>query len=214
MSRNEIAQQIEEKKLVAVVRTDSPEEILPVAEALLKGGVSIIELTMTIPNVLDHIERARNELGSDVLLGLGSVLNAETAQQALDAGVQFVVSPIMKREIIDTAHKGDVPVAVGAYSPTEVQLAYEYGSDIVKVFPANQLGPSYIKAIRAPMPHLKIMPTGGVSKENVHEWLDAGTAALGIGSALVDMKAIREQRFDVLTENARHFSESVQQYNR
>lgn len=214
MSRNEIAQQIEEKKLVAVVRTDSPDEILPVAEALLKGGVSVIELTMTIPNVLDHIGNARKELGDEVLLGLGSVLNAETARRAVDAGVQFVVSPIMKREIIDTAHEGEVPAAVGAYSPTEVQLAYEYGSDIVKVFPANQLGPSYIKAIRAPMPHLKIMPTGGVSKDNVHEWLDAGVAALGVGSALVDMKAIREKRFDVLTDNARHFSESVQQYNR
>ncbi|MEX0593216.1 MAG: bifunctional 4-hydroxy-2-oxoglutarate aldolase/2-dehydro-3-deoxy-phosphogluconate aldolase [Balneolaceae bacterium] len=214
MSRNEITQRIEEKKLVAVVRTDTPEEILPVAEALLEGGVSIIELTMTIPNVLDHIGSVRKQLGTDALLGLGSVLNAETAQRAVDAGVQFVVSPIMKREIIDTAHKGDVPVAVGAYSPTEVQLAYEYGSDIVKVFPANQLGPSYIKAIRAPMPHLKIMPTGGVSKDNVHEWLDAGTAALGVGSALVDMKAIREKRFDVLTANARQFSESVQQYNR
>jgi len=212
MNRKDVTRLIEEKKLVAVVRLEDVEDLYPVAEALLKGGVSVIELTMTIPGVLDKIGEFREKMGDDVLVGMGSVLNGETARRVIDAGTQFVVSPIMRGEIIKAAHEGGVPVAVGAYSPTEIQEAWDLGSDIVKVFPANQLGPSYIKAVRAPMPHLNIMPTGGVSKDNVHEWLAAGCCALGVGSALVDMKAIRERRFDVLTENARIFSDNVKSY--
>lgn len=212
MTRKDVAARIERDKLVAVVRLDDVKDLYPVAEALLKGGVSIIELTMTIPGVLNEIGDFRKKMGDDVLVGLGSVLNEDTARRAVEAGTQFVVSPIMRAGIIKAAHNADVPTAVGAYSPTEIQEAWDLGSDIVKVFPANQLGPSYIKAVRAPMPHLKIMPTGGVSKENVHEWLNVGCCALGVGSALVDMKAIQDRRFDVLTDNARIFSDNVKSY--
>ncbi|MEX1063220.1 MAG: bifunctional 4-hydroxy-2-oxoglutarate aldolase/2-dehydro-3-deoxy-phosphogluconate aldolase [Balneolaceae bacterium] len=212
MTRKEIITVIEEKKLVAVVRVDDPDDLINVSEALLKGGVSIIELTMTIPGALGKISELREKLGDSILVGMGSVLDAQTARNAMDAGSQFIVSPVMRPEIIDAAHENDVPVSVGAYTPTEILEASDRGADVVKIFPANQLGPSYIKAVRAPMPHLKLLPTGGVSSDNIHLWLEAGTFALGVGSALVDMKAIREKNFDLLTEKARVLTEKVNSY--
>jgi len=214
MDRKQIVEIIEERKLVAVVRLDSTEDVLPVAEALFKGGISLIELTMTIPGVLDSIEPLRKEMGQDILVGLGSVLSADMTREVVQAGAQFVVSPIMKPEIIKAAHQGDVPAAIGAYSPTEIQIAWEEGADFVKVFPASQLGPSYIKAVRAPLPHLKLMPTGGVSSDNVHDWLAAGTFGLGVGGALVDQKAIREKNFEKLTESARILSDKVKSFKK
>lgn len=212
MNRKHVLSQIEERKLVAVVRVDHPDDLFEVSSALLEGGVSVIELTMTIPDVLKRVGELRDRLGDDILVGLGSVLDGDVTRRAVDAGVQFVVSPIMRGDIIESAHAGDVPVAVGAYSPTEIQTAWELGSDVVKVFPADQLGPSYFKAVRAPMPHLRLMPTGGVSADNVHEWLAAGAAALGVGSALVDKKAIAERQFGILTEKAKIFSGQVNSF--
>lgn len=212
MTREEIVRQIEERKLIAVVRVDDPDDLPKVGEALLAGGVSVVELTMTIPNVLPRIRQVREQLGEEVIVGIGSILNGEMAQEAIDAGAQFVVSPIMRADIIKVSNEAGVPVMVGAYTPTEIQEAYALGSDVVKVFPADQLGPSYFKAVRAPMPHLKLMPTGGVSSDNVHEWLDVGTFALGVGSALVDKKAIKEKRFEVLTEKAKLFSDQIRSY--
>lgn len=212
MTREEIVRQIEERKLIAVVRVDDPDDLPKVGEALLAGGVSVVELTMTIPNVLPRIRQVREQLGEEVIVGIGSILNGEMAQEAIDAGAQFVVSPIMLADIIKVSNEAGVPVMVGAYTPTEIQEAYTLGSDVVKVFPADQLGPSYFKAVRAPMPHLKLMPTGGVSSDNVHEWLDVGTFALGVGSALVDKKAIKEKRFEVLTEKAKLFSDQIRSY--
>lgn len=204
---------LEAKKLVAVVRVDKPEDIDPTVDALLAGGVNIIELTMTIPGVLSYIPNLVDRVGDKMVLGMGSVLTGEAAVQAANAGASFIVSPIMKKEIIDKAHENGVGVSVGAFSPTEIQTAWEYGADVVKVFPAEKLGPSYLKGIRAPMPHLKLLPTGGVSVDNVHDWLNCGAFALGVGSALVDIKAIRAGNFDLIEQKAQAFVEQVESFN-
>lgn len=212
MNKNDVLEVIGSRKLVAVVRVDSPDQINPTVDALLEGGVHVIELTMTIPNVLEHIPALKKRVGSDMVLGVGSVLNGDTAQKVVDAGSNFIVSPVMKADIVQTAIKNDVAVSVGAFSPTEIQTAYELGSDVVKVFPADLLGPSYIKAVKAPMPHLRLLPTGGVTVQNVGQWLSAGTFALGLGSALVDIKAIRSGNYAVLTQNARDLVAAVSEW--
>ncbi len=212
MNKNEVLKAIEKHKLVAVVRLDDPVELDPVVDALLEGGVRLIEATMTIPGLLEHVPRLIERVGDEMVFGIGSVLNAEMAQQVVDVGASFVVSPVMKQEIVETARKNDTAVSVGAYTPTEIQAAWEYGSDVVKVFPADTLGPSYIKGVKAPMPHLKLLPTGGVSVDNVPDWLKAGSFALGVGSALVDIKAVRAGKFDVIRDNAKALSEAVAIY--
>ncbi len=214
MNKSEALKAIEEHKLVAVVRLDDPVELGPVVDALLEGGVRLIEATMTIPGLLKHVPQLMERVGDDMVFGIGSVLNGEMAQQVVDAGASFVVSPILKKEIIDVAHKAGRVVSVGAYSPTEIQTAWEYGSDVVKVFPADTLGPSYIKGVRAPMPHLKLLPTGGVAVDNVGEWLSAGSFALGVGSALVDLKAVRAGRFDIIRDNAKALVQAVNDYEK
>ncbi|MDI6400634.1 bifunctional 4-hydroxy-2-oxoglutarate aldolase/2-dehydro-3-deoxy-phosphogluconate aldolase [Balneolaceae bacterium ANBcel3] len=212
MQRKETLRRIEEDKLVAIIRVNDPEELDPVVDALLEGGVTIIEATMTIPGLLDYVPRLIDRVGDQMVFGIGSVLNAEMARQVAEAGASFIVSPILKKEIIDTAHSYDKAVSVGSYTPTEIQTAWEYGSDVVKVFPADTLGPSYIKGVRAPMPHLKLLPTGGVHVDNVSDWLRAGSVALGVGSALVDMKAIKNRRFDIIRDNAKALHEAVRRY--
>lgn len=214
MNKNEVLKAIEKHKLVAVVRLDDPVELDPVVDALLEGGVRLIEATMTIPGLLEHVPRLIERVGDEMVFGIGSVLNAEMAQQVVDVGASFVVSPVMKQEIVETARKNDTAVSVGAYTPTEIQTAWEYGSDVVKVFPADTLGPSYIKGVKAPMPHLKLLPTGGVSVDNVPDWLKAGSFALGVGSALVDIKAVRAGKFDVIRDNAKALSEAVAKYQK
>jgi len=212
MNKNEVLHQIGQLKLVSIVRLDDPADMDPTVDALLEGGVKVIEVTMTIPGLLDYVPGLVKRVGSEMVFGIGSVLNKEMARQAADAGAGFIVSPIMKKEIIDAAHEAGCAVSVGAYTPTEIQTAWELGSDVVKVFPADTLGPGYIKGVRAPMPHLKLLPTGGVSVDNVGQWLGAGSFALGVGSALVDMKAVRERRFDILRQNAQDLSSAVDDY--
>lgn len=212
MDKNEVLQTIEQYKLVAVVRLDDPADLDPVVDALLEGGVRLIEATMTIPGLLDHVPALVERVGDRMVFGIGSVLNGLMARQVVDAGASFVVSPLMKKEIIDVAHQAGRAVSVGAYSPTEIQTAWELGSDVVKVFPADTLGPGYIKGVRAPMPHLKLLPTGGVSADNVDQWLRAGSFALGVGSALVDLKAVRQRNFEAIRNNAEALCRAVSQY--
>lgn len=197
----------------AVIRLDDARTLRHVIAALHAGGVTAIEITMTVPDALRLLRETADALGTDlpddVLLGVGSVLDADTAHAAIEAGAQFVVSPIFKPEIIEAAHAHEAPVLPGAFTPTEVQAATEAGADVVKVFPASLLGMKFIKAVRAPMPHLKLMPTGGVTPENAGDWLRAGAVAVGVGSALVDKQAIAEERFDVLTDKARTLTASI-----
>ena len=192
-----------------MLRMNDAARLLPVAEAVFEGGVLALEVTMTVPGALAMIEALAGRFGSDALVGVGSVLNAATARQAIEAGARFVVSPILKEEVIAATHHHDLPVLAGAFSPTEAQHAHELGADIVKVFPADVVGMAFFKAVLAPMPHLKLMPTGGVTLENAGDWIRAGACAVGVGSALLDKKAIARGNYEVLTENARMLRRSI-----
>jgi len=203
MKREEIRKSIKEKKVLAVVRMNNPDQLLKVIEAIMNGGVTGIELTMTIPNAIESIKLADKKFGDDILLGVGSVTNSETALKAIDAGAKFVVSPIYKSEIVDSVIKSNLVVIPGGFTPTEIQAAYEQGADFVKIFPADNLGMSFIKSIKAPLPHLNVIPTGGVNLSNAIDWINHGASAVGIGSALVDKEAIESGDFNKLTENAK-----------
>ncbi len=209
MSRSSLVERIVEQRAVAVIRADSPDVLGRMIDALLAGGVSALEVTMTVPRALDIIEETANRFGDEILLGVGSVLDAETARLAINAGARYVVSPVFKPSIIKMAHRYNLPAMPGCFTPTEILEAHEAGADIVKVFPAGQLGMKYFKAIKAPMPHLQLMPTGGVNLTNAGEWIAAGACAVGVGSALIDKNAIAEGNFAQITENARILRKSL-----
>jgi 2-dehydro-3-deoxyphosphogluconate aldolase/(4S)-4-hydroxy-2-oxoglutarate aldolase len=197
--------------IIAVVRAQRPDQVLPLSEALIAGGVVAIEITMTTPNAIGAIREASREVGARALIGVGTVLDAETARAAIDAGAEFVVSPICRRELIPIASAAQRPIMLGAYTPTEAQTAHETGSDFIKIFPADTLGPAYIKALRAPLPHLRIVPTGGVDAKNIAEWFKAGCAAVGAGSSLVSSKILQEGAWPELTRRATEFVKAAQQ---
>lgn len=203
MNRSEVIQHIEKQKAVAVLRIPDASLFDPVAKALYDGGVRTLEITMTVPDALQLIRRAAGSLPKDLLIGVGSVLTAETVRSSVNAGAQFVVSPVTKKEVIDEAKKLERVVMAGAFTPTEIQQAWEWGSDIVKVFPANITGIDFFKAVKAPMPHLKLMPTGGVTLTNGKEWLKAGACAVGVGSALVSSEDLKSRDFKAIEEKAR-----------
>ena len=209
MSRENTVRILIDSGAIAVIRLADPKKLIKVAEAIYAGGVSGIEITMTVPDAIRVIADASKEIGSYMNVGVGSVLNVETAQKAIDAGAKYVVSPIFKKEIIEIAHKNDVPAMPGAFTPTEIQTAYECGADIVKVFPADVVGMAFFKGVLAPMPHLKLMPTGGVSLTNAGDWLKAGACAVGVGTALLDKKAIDSENYKALTDNAMILMESI-----
>ena len=209
MNRSEILQHIEKHKAVAVLRIPDASLFDSVAKALYDGGVRILEITMTVPDALQLIRRAVDSLPEDMLIGVGSVLDAETVRSSVDAGAQFVVSPVTKKEVIDEAKKLDRVVMAGAFTPTEIQQAWEWGSDIVKVFPANITGIDFFKAMKAPMPHLKLMPTGGVTLTNGKDWLKAGACAVGVGSALVSGEDLKRRDFKAIEEKARVLVEGL-----
>jgi len=208
-TRADVVRWIERDRAVAVVRTDEPEKLVQIAEALRAGGIVCIEVTMTVPNALDGIRAVTNAMGADVLVGAGSVTDAETTRAAIDAGARYVVSPVFKREVIEAAHQLDAAAMPGCFTPTEILTAHEAGADVVKVFPAGALGMGFIKGVLAPLPYLKLMPTGGVSLDNATDWLRAGAVAVGAGSALVDTKAIAAGDWATLTANARRLRASV-----
>lgn len=208
-SRTEVLQTIEATGVVAVIRLRDPELLQGVVDALMAGGVRALEITMTVPRAVELIAGLADTLPPEFELGAGTVLDADTARLVIEAGARFVVSPIFKPEIIEVCRDEDVVAAPGCFSPTEILTAWEAGADIVKVFPATVLGPGFFKDVRAPLPQVRLMPTGGVTKENAGDWIRAGAVALGVGTAILDAKAIEERRFHVVTENARHFVEAV-----
>lgn len=212
MTRIEILHRVIELGAVAVIRADNPAKLPYIIEAIHKGGVSAIEITMTVPRALHLIEETARTMGDEIILGVGSVLDAETTRLAINAGARYVVCPVYKPSIIQMGHRYDAPVMPGCFTPTEILEAHEAGADIVKVFPANILGMKFFKAIKAPMPHLQLMPTGGVSLTNAGEWLAAGASAVGIGSALLDKAAIAEERYEQLTENAKTLVASIAEF--
>lgn len=212
MTKSEVLNSIEKHKGVAVLRLPGASLFEPVCEALYEGGIRILEITLTTPSAVELIARADRMLPEDMLIGTGTVLNGEDVSRTIDAGASFVVSPIVKKEIIETAINNETAVMCGALTPTEIQKAWELGTDVVKVFPADLFGPNYLKSVRAPLPHLRLMPTGGVSLTNGGEWLDAGAFAVGAGSALVPSAALEARRFDEIRKNAILFTESLKNH--
>ena len=204
-SKEQIKAWLEDPGLIAVVRAKSSAQVVPLAEALIGGGFRAIEVTMTTPDALTAIRMAVSRFADVASIGVGTVLDGDTARRALDAGAEFVVSPITRPEIARVAIAAGRPVMLGAYTPTEAQLVHEAGSDYVKLFPADTLGVAYIKAIRAPLPHLRIVPTGGVTLENVAEFFAAGCPAMGIGSSLISKEIMRNDDWEALKKKAAGF---------
>lgn len=195
--------------VVAVIRMRDARKLRAVVEALADGGVRAIEVTMTVPDAVSLIRDLAGGLPGGFLLGAGTVLDADTAARVIDAGATFVVSPVFRPAMIEACHARDAAAAPGCFSPTEILAAHDAGADVVKIFPATALGPTYIKDVRAPLPQLKLMPTGGVSLDNAGDWIRAGAVAVGVGSALLDAKAIEGGRMDVITANARRIVANV-----
>jgi 2-dehydro-3-deoxyphosphogluconate aldolase/(4S)-4-hydroxy-2-oxoglutarate aldolase len=200
---------IYETGIIAIIRASSSTALIQSAEALLAGGVNVIEVTLTTPGALATIEQVRQKLGDDVLLGAGSVLDPESARAAILAGAQFIVSPALNIRVIELCRRYSTPVIPGAYTPTEVVTAWESGADLIKIFPANVGGPEMIKALKAPLPQIKMVPVGGVEIENTASYIRAGAFALGVGSSLVNDRLLNEGAFSEITTNARYFLQEV-----
>lgn len=209
-SKSDVTAQIAAERVVAVIRLADATKLVPVIEAIAKGGIRCIEITMTVPKAIELIRQVSSTVASDILIGAGTVTDADTARAVIDAGAQFVVSPILNPDVIAVCKQEDVYCAPGCFTPTEVFAAWKLGADVIKVFPATSLGPKYFKDIKGPFPQIPLMPTGGVSIENAHEWIAAGAVAVGIGSDLLDKKAIDEGRYEVLTERAARLAANVQ----
>lgn len=208
-SRSEIVAQLVTPGIIAVVRTEQSKQVPFICEALLAGGVIALEITFTVPGALEAIRDASRRFGDRALIGAGTVLNAAGCRDAIAAGAEFVVSPITRLEIVEAAHAADKPAMLGAYTPTEAQTAHEAGADFIKIFPADKLGPSYIKALRAPLPHLKIVPTGGVDLNTAGDFLKAGCAALGVGGSLLTAEVLKTNNWPELTRLARAYVDIV-----
>ena len=204
-NRSEIISLLTNPGIIAIVRALKPVPALPLFEALIAGGLKAMEITMTTPGALSAIREAREKIGDRAVIGVGTVIDADTCRAALDAGAEFIVTPVCRPELVAIAHAAGCPIMLGAYTPTEAQTAHEAGADFIKIFPADTLGPGYIKALRAPLPHLRIVPTGGVDLHNVADFLKAGCAALGVGSSLVSAKILQEANWPELTRRANEF---------
>jgi len=212
MNKAEIVKQIEDVGLVPVVRASSADEAMQVIEAIKAGGVNVLEITMTVPGAVRVIEKVADKYGSEVLVGAGTVLDPETARACLLAGAQFIVSTALHLETIDLCHRYSAPVCPGVLTPTEVVTAWSAGADFVKVFPCGSVGgASYIKNLKGPLPQIKMIPTGGVSLKTAADFIKAGANALGVGTDLVDVKAIRAGDAGVVTERAKQFLEIVRE---
>ena len=202
MTKNETLDAMLAGGVVAVIRMKDVERLSRVVMAIREGGVTCIEITMTVPGAVEIIAGMVKTVPPDVLIGAGTVTDKGTAIDVVTAGAKFVVSPVFRPDVVSVTRAAGVVAVPGCYTPTEILSAWEAGADIVKVFPATTLGPKYFKDIAGPFPHIRLMPTGGVTIDNVGEWIRAGAVAVGIGGDLLDKKAIEEGRYEVLTEKA------------
>jgi 2-dehydro-3-deoxyphosphogluconate aldolase/(4S)-4-hydroxy-2-oxoglutarate aldolase len=201
-NRAAIVSAIEAAGVVAVIRLKDPAKLRAVIDAIAEGGVRALEITMTVPGATELIAGLAPALPAGFVLGAGTVLDVETAARVIDAGAQFVVSPVFRRPTLAACHERDVASMPGCFTPTEILDAWDAGADIVKVFPATALGPTFFKDVRGPLPHVKLMPTGGVSLDNAGDWIRAGAVAVGVGTALLDARAIAAGDYGVLRANA------------
>jgi 2-dehydro-3-deoxyphosphogluconate aldolase / (4S)-4-hydroxy-2-oxoglutarate aldolase len=209
MEKLENIKRLIDSGLVAVIRRPDPAKINNIADALVTGGVGALEITVDTPGVFGMIEKLKNEYGGRVLVGAGTVLDAETAKRAIEAGADFIFSPIVDEETIKmTIRYGKISIP-GVMTPTEIVKAYQAGADILKIFPASSLGPNYLRELKGPLGHIPMMPTGGVSLDNVQEFIKNGAVAVGVGGTLLNKKAIAENRFDLIRDTANEFSSLI-----
>jgi 2-dehydro-3-deoxyphosphogluconate aldolase/(4S)-4-hydroxy-2-oxoglutarate aldolase len=212
MEKGEVFNRMISEGLIPLIRVASSAEAIDVADAIKEGGVSLIEITMSVRGAIDVIKELTQKYGDEITMGAGTVLDAETGRAALLAGAQFIVSPTLDLNLIQLAHRYSAVVIPGAMTPTEILSAWNAGADMVKVFPAAHLGGAgYIKALRGPLPQILLVPTGGVNLQNAGSFIQAGAAALGVGSELVDKTAVKEKRFSVITENTRAFLKTIRE---
>jgi 2-dehydro-3-deoxyphosphogluconate aldolase/(4S)-4-hydroxy-2-oxoglutarate aldolase len=208
MKKDAVLSKIRSEKVIALIRADSPDGLLDCAKALAAGGLTSIELTMTTPGAIRMLEKATAEL-PDFVFGLGTVLDAETARAGILAGAKFIVTPALRFDVITLCQRYSVPVFCGAFTPTEIINAWEAGADAAKIFPAEFFGPGYIKSVKAPLPQVEMVPTGGVNENNVGEFLKAGAFAAAAGSSLVEAKALKEKNWAAITAKAKAFAAAV-----
>jgi 2-dehydro-3-deoxyphosphogluconate aldolase / (4S)-4-hydroxy-2-oxoglutarate aldolase len=209
MSRIEDLNRVQQSGIVAILRVPTSDQLASVARALFEGGIDVIEVTFTVPNALEILAAVKKDLGNRVLLGMGTVLDPESARAALLAGAEFIVSPSLNLDVIRLCHRYDKVVMPGAFTPTEILAAWEAGADVVKVFPSDVVGPSYLKALRGPFPQIRLMPTGGVSLETLPEFIKAGACAVGVGGSVVEPQAIRDGNFTRLRELAAQYVQAL-----
>ena len=212
MEKREMLNKMIAEGLIPVIRVSSAQEAIDVADAVKEGGVSFIEITMSVQGAIDVIKELSKKYKDEIVLGAGTVLDPETGRAALLAGAQFIVSPTLNLELILLAHRYSAIVIPGAMTPTEILTAWNAGADMVKVFPAAQLGgPDYLKALKGPLPQILLVPTGGVNLQNAGAFIKAGASALGAGGELVDKKAIKEKKFHIITENTKAFLKAIKE---
>jgi len=212
MDKQKVRDRITEIGIVPVVRASSPRDARIAADAVCEGGIPIVEITMTVPGAIDVIRELTKNAASEVLVGAGTVLNAEAARRCLDAGAQFLVSPGLNLQTVELAVREGKLMMAGALTPTEIITAWEAGSDFVKVFPCGQVGGAkYIKALKGPLPQVPLVPTGGVNLDTAAEFIQAGAAALGVGGELVQAEALKSNKPEIIVENARRFLAIVKQ---
>lgn len=200
---------LEDAGVVAVIRMKDPARLADVAAALVDGGVKALEVTMTVPGAVDAIRALAPRLPPGFLIGAGTVTDAETTVRVIDAGASFVVSPVLRRQVIEAAAARDVLAVPGCFSPTEVLDAWDAGAGLVKIFPATALGPGYLKDLHGPLPQVKLMPTGGVTVDNAGDWIAAGAVAVGVGTSLLDSKAMADGRYEVIVANGKQIVANV-----
>lgn len=208
-SKSENLASIKACGVVAVLRADRPDALVQVAQAVGRGGIGAVEITMTTPGALDVIGECANRLGDEILLGAGTVLDPETARAAILAGAEYIVTPTLNPDVITLCCRYDKVIIPGALTPTEILTAWECGADIVKVFPATAVGPRYFKDVKAPLPQIDLMPTGGVDLDNAGDFIRAGACAVAVGGNLVDKAAVAAGEWHVLTDTARKYVETV-----
>ena len=212
MAREEDLRRVLDCGIVAVVRSTESAPLVDVCRALVDGGIDVAEITFTVPDALDVLKATRKALGDRILLGAGTVLDAETARAAFLAGAEYLVSPTLDLDVIRMARRYGKLVMPGCFTPSEALQAWQAGADIIKVFPAELLGPGFFKAMRGPLPQIRLMPTGGVDLKTAHSFLEAGACCLGLGSQLIDPKAVAARQFDTISETARKYRDIVKAY--
>jgi len=204
-SHADIRSQLLDPGVVAILRADSPAHMMNVVAALKEGGIRAIEVTMTTPNAIGILKEVLQTQGQDIVMGVGTVTNVERCHAALEGGAEFIVTPVMKPDVIQLCRQHRRPIICGAYTPTEIHAAWEAGADFIKLFPADHGGPAYIKAVKAPLPEIEFIPTGGIDVNNAADFIKVGCAGIGAGSTLVSKKAIEEQDWNGLRTLAERF---------